>query len=103
MSRKAIISNKKLSEHLTLSLCHPDSECRTENWWLYDSRAGMNLGMREESSEVALVEATNYWAGRALRAEKAYNYWAGLALRAEKAYKDLNDTVVSFISKLNKD
>ena len=88
MSRKAI-SNKKLSEHLTLSLCHPDSECRTENWWLYDSRAGMNLGMREESSEVALVEATNYWAGR--------------ALRAEKAYKDLNDTVVSFISKLNKD
>jgi len=74
MSRPAI-HNEKLNEHLTLSECHPDSECRKINWWLYDDRAygGMNIGMRAESRDEAFVEAIEFWAQRAMAAEKAYS------------------------------
>ena len=71
MSRPAIQSDK-LNEHLTLYECHPDSECRTNNWWLYDTRAGMNLGMREKTREDALVAALEHWAKRALVAELSH-------------------------------
>ncbi len=69
MSRPAI-SSERLTEHITLSECHPDSECRTVNWWLYDTRAGYNIGMREKSRDAAFVGAIDYWADRATRAEK---------------------------------
>ena len=72
MSRPAIHSIK-LNQHLTLSECHPDSECRTNNWWLYDDRAGMNIGMRAKTRDDAFVEAIEFWAERALRYEKAYS------------------------------
>lgn len=72
MARPAI-KNYKLNDNLTLSECHPDSECRTNNWWLYDERAGMNLGMRELTREDALVAAIEYWAKRALLAESAHD------------------------------
>jgi hypothetical protein len=68
MSRPAIQSIV-LSPNLTLSECHPDSECRAVNWWLYDKRAGMNLGMHAKTKEAALVEAIDYWAERAKRYE----------------------------------
>ena len=71
MSRPAI-SNVELDDHLTISECHPDSECRTNNWWLYDDRAGMNIGMREKTRDDAFVHAINYWAKRALKAELAH-------------------------------
>jgi hypothetical protein len=73
MSRPAI-HNEKLNQHLTLSECHPDSECRTINWWLYDDRAygGMNIGMRAKTRDEALVEAIEFWAGRAIKAEQAH-------------------------------
>ena len=71
MSRRAI-SQVKLNEHMTLSECHPDSECRTNNWWLYDKRAGYNIGMRAKTRDEALVEAIEHWAKRALEAEQAY-------------------------------
>ncbi len=71
MSRPAIQSIK-LSPHLTLSECHPDSECRTVNWWLYDTRAGMNLAMRAKTRDAAFLEVVEYWAKRANEYEKAY-------------------------------
>lgn len=76
MSRPSI-QNIKLNENLTLSECHPDSECRTINWWLYDERAGMNLGMREESRERALIEALEYWAERAQKYEQEFHSLKG--------------------------
>jgi len=69
MSRPAI-HRAPLNQYLHLSECHPDSECRSNNWWLYDERAGMNIGMREPTRDGALVEAIEYWAERALRAEQ---------------------------------
>lgn len=71
MSRPAI-QNIRLSPDLTLSECHPDAECRTVNWWLYDKRAGMNLAMRAADRESALVEAVEYWAKRSLTTEQAH-------------------------------
>lgn len=71
MSRPSI-STVKLNQHLTISECHPDSECRTNNWWLYDYRAGMNIGMRTKTRDEAFVKAIEYWARRALEAEKAH-------------------------------
>jgi hypothetical protein len=71
MSRPSI-SNTSLNQHLTISECHPDHACRTNNWWLYDDRAGMNIGMREKTRDAAFVEAIDYWAERAMKAERAY-------------------------------
>jgi len=73
MSRPAIQS-KTLNKYLTLSECHPDSECRTNNWWLYDERAcgtGLNISMRAATPEAAFVEAIEFWAGQAKRTEQA--------------------------------
>jgi hypothetical protein len=72
MSRLAI-NQDRLNDHLTLSECHPDSECRINNWWLYDDRAGMNIGMRKITRDAALVAAVEYWAKRAIRAEKDHS------------------------------
>lgn len=71
MSRKPI-SSINFSKEINLSECHPDSECRTVNWWLYDTRAGMNIGMREKTRDEAFVKAINYWAKRSNKYEKAY-------------------------------
>lgn len=71
MSRPAI-STLKLNDHLSISECHPDSECRVNNWWLYDERSGMNIGMREETRDDAFIEAIEYWAKMAQRFEKSY-------------------------------
>jgi hypothetical protein len=73
MSRPAI-SKIKFNSNLSLAECHPDSECRTNSWWLYDERAGMNIGMREKSRDEAFVSAIEYWAERALRAELCYSH-----------------------------
>lgn len=74
MSRPAI-HTVHLNPHLILSECHPDSECRTNNWWLYDKRAhghGLNIGMRAKTRDEAFVEAIEFWAKRAIEAEQAY-------------------------------
>lgn len=71
MARPAI-KNEKLNEFITLSECHPDSECRTNNWWLYDERAGCNIGMREKTRDDALIEAIEHWAEKAQKLELAY-------------------------------
>lgn len=74
MSRPAI-NSIKLNDHLTLSECHPDSECRTNSWWLYDERAygsGMNIGMRAKTRDEAFVEAIEFWAERAMLAERKH-------------------------------
>jgi len=72
MSRPAIHTDR-LNQHLSISECHPDSECRTNSWWLYDDRAGMNIGMREKTSDEAFTNAIEYWAKRAMTAELAYS------------------------------
>jgi hypothetical protein len=72
MSRPAI-SSIELNGNISLSECHPDSECRTVNWWLYDERAGMNIGMRAETRDTAFIEAIEYWAERATKAERAHS------------------------------
>ena len=76
MSRPPI-QHIELSPQLSLSECHPDFECRTNNWWLYDTRAGMNLGMREASREASLIKAIDYWAKRAEKYEHAFTALQG--------------------------
>ena len=67
------ISTVKLNDHLSISECHPDSECRTNNWWLYDKRAGKNIGRHAKTREEAFIEAIEHWAKRALLAEQCYS------------------------------
>ena len=73
MARKPI-SSVRLNQHLTLSECHPDLECRVNSWWLYDDRAygtGMNIGMRTKTRDEAFLEAIEFWAERARKTENA--------------------------------
>lgn len=65
----------------TLSL----SECR-DGWWLYDETQGMNLAMRANTREEALLDALTF-------------YQQYLAL-AEKRYKDLENAVHPFVAAL---
>ena len=58
---------------MSISECHPDSECRTNNWWLYDKRAERNIGRHCKTREEAFIEAIEHWAKRALSAEKCYS------------------------------
>ena len=71
MSR-APIRSEPLNNFLGLSERHPDSECRTTNWWLYDSRCGMNLAMRTRTRDEALVQGIEYWAKRANEYESKF-------------------------------
>ena len=66
------ISTIKLNDYLSISECHPTSECRTNNWWVYDKRAGKNIGREAKTRDVAFVEAIDYWAKRAIIAETCY-------------------------------
>lgn len=68
MSRPPIQS-QKLNDSLYLSERYPDSECRTNNWWLHDKRAGMNLAMRAPTRDAAFVSVIEYWAKRSLKLE----------------------------------
>ena len=68
MSRPPIQS-QTLNASLCLSECHPDSECRSPNWWLYDGRAGMNLAMRAPTRDAAFVSVIEYWAERSAKLE----------------------------------
>lgn len=86
MARPAI-ANTKLNDHLTLSECHPDSECRVNNWWLYDKRAGLNIGMRAKTKDEAFVEAIEYWSER--------------AIEAEQSLSELSSKVNAFLSQFN--
>ena len=69
---KPAIQHIVMSDYVTLAECHPDHGCKTNNWWLHDRRVGMNLAIRAPSQEAALFEAVEYWANRALKAEKAH-------------------------------
>jgi hypothetical protein len=71
MSRPAI-SCTKLNQQLSIAECHPDSECPTINWCLYDTRAGYNIAMSVPTRDKAFVTAIEYWAKRALKAEQAH-------------------------------
>lgn len=67
------ISTIKLNDNISISECHPDSECTTNNWWLYDKRAGRNIARSTKTRDEAFVEAIEYWSKRALTAEKCYS------------------------------
>ena len=66
------INTTRLNDKLSISECHPDSECKTNNWWVYDKRAGRNIGFRAVSRDAALIESIEYWAKRAITAELCY-------------------------------
>ena len=66
------ISTIKLNDYLSISECHPTSECRTNNWWVYDKRAGRNIGREAKTREEAFIEAIEHWAKRAIIAETCY-------------------------------
>lgn len=55
-----------LSKTITISQC-------TDGFWLYDSSRGMNLSMKAESSEVALLEAQEYYQKRFQEVQNNYN------------------------------
>ena len=52
----------KLSETLTLSQCN-------DGYWLYDKTRGMNLGMRCNTPQDALVECITYYQERLTEVE----------------------------------
>lgn len=87
MSRPAIQS-LQLNEHLSISERHPDSESRCNTWWLYDARAGMNIGMRKPGRDEALVAAIDHWAERALCAERRY---ANLEAQVDRFVSNVHD------------
>ena len=61
------ISFDKLSETITLTE-------QTDGWWLYDYTRGMNLGMREESKDKALIKAITYYQRRLSEVEQKQPY-----------------------------
>ena len=67
------ISTVKLNDHLSISECHPDSECRTNNWWIYDKRAERNIGRHAKTRDAAFIEAIEYWSKRAIISETCYS------------------------------
>lgn len=77
-----VISSEKLSETLTIS------EFK-DGWWLYDKTRGMNLGMREESREKALLSAIKYYQDR--------------LLTVEDEHADLRSRVDSFVEQFTDD
>jgi len=85
MSRPAI-DVIEINGNLTLLEKRPDQECRTVNWWVYDERAGRNIGIRAATREAALVEAIEYWA------EQAY-------IR-RREYEDLKEKVDTFVGQV---
>lgn len=89
MSRPAM-QHLQLNEYLAISERQADSESRSRssNWWLYDTRAGMNIGMREDSRDEALVKAIEYWAERALQSERCY---ADLKARVDQFVSNVHD------------
>lgn len=60
----------ELTEHLSMAECHPCGECRHINWNLYDERPAFNIGFRKPTRDAAFIAAIEYWAARALKAEK---------------------------------
>lgn len=82
MSRPPI-SNRKLSDTLMLSECHPTADYRGK-WWLWDETQGCNLAMGAETEEEALVQALEY-------------YQTYLA-KYKGLYKDMKAKVDSFVS-----
>lgn len=60
------ISSTKLTDSLTLTLCH-------DGYWLYDKTRRMNLSMRAKTPEDAFVEALTYYQWRLKDVESSYN------------------------------
>lgn len=63
-------------------------ECK-DGFWLYDETRGMNLAMRAPSSDLAFLEALEYYQGR--------------LLTVESALKVLKDKVDLFVSSLEEE
>lgn len=70
-----------LSKTITISQC-------TDGFWLYDSSRGMNLSMKAESSEAALLEAIGYYQRRLSDIESSYN---SLKSRVESFVESVRD------------
>jgi hypothetical protein len=64
MGRPAI-SSTKLSDTLTMSLCH-------DGYWLHDYTRRMNLSMRAKTEQDAFVEALTYYQKRLKDVENCY-------------------------------
>ena len=64
MSKKAI-NSRALNTNTSLSRCN-------DGFWLYDKTRGMNLSMKAESAESALIEALSYYQKRLTEVETAY-------------------------------
>lgn len=71
------ISSVKLSDTLTMSLCH-------DGYWLHDKTRGQNLAMHEKTSEDAFAKALTYYQKR--------------LADVESNYKSLKSKVDSFVS-----
>lgn len=76
------ISSVKLSDTLTMSLCH-------DGYWLYDNTRGMNLAMHAKTSEDAFLKALTYYQKR--------------LADVESNYKSLQSKVDSFVSQFVED
>lgn len=70
-----------LSKTLTISEC-------TDGFWLWDETRRMNLAMKAESTEAALVEAITYYQRRMADVESSYN---SLKSRVESFVESVRD------------
>lgn len=64
-----VITCRELSRSLTLSQC-------TDGYWLYDKTRGMNLALRSDSPEAAMLAAIEYYQRRLSTVEGDYKQLA---------------------------
>lgn len=79
-----VINQRKLSDTLTLS------ECR-DGFWLYDDTRGMNLSMRAESTEHALLEALKYYQERLTELKKEHREMSAHVQDFINKFRDENE------------
>lgn len=82
------IFSEKVSDSLTISLCHASMDIK-QGYWLYDKTQGMNLAMGADTIEKAYLQALKY-------------YQTKLA-QVESDYKILNQKVDSFLSQFSEE
>ena len=66
----------KAISHEILSGSVAITEC-ADGWWLYDKTQGMNLAMRAESRDQALMQAIGYYQRRLSEVETAHRCLSG--------------------------
>lgn len=80
-----VINSVVLSSSVTITQC-------TDGYWLWDDTRKMNLAMKAESSEAALMEALEYYQRRLTEVESNYNSLKAKVDHFVGQFEDDNDS-----------